>query len=124
MLSNMALYACIPVKNLKESMKFYGEVLGFDIVDENPNGLWYQSGDTRIAVYESKYAGSNQGTCAIFEVLEPESIVKSLQAKGVVFEKYNLPGATRKGVIHTMHNFKAAWFKDPSGNIIAIGTHL
>lgn len=124
MLSHMSMYASLPVNDLQEAMDFYGNVLGLTIVDENPNGTWYQSGDTRIAVYESDQAGTNTATAAIFEVMEPEKIVKLLQTKGVIFEKYDLPGVTRKGVIHTMGNFQAAWFKDPSGNIIAIGTHL
>jgi len=118
------MFATIPVKDLKQAMDFYGNVLGLHIVDENPNGIWYQSGQTRIAVYESKYAGTNKATAAIFEVLDPDAIVETLASKGVKFEKYDMPGVKREGVIHMMGNFRAAWFTDPSGNIIAIGTHL
>ena len=124
MLSNITMYAALPVKNMQEAMHFYGEVLGLTIIDENENGVWYQTGQSRIAVYESKFAGTNQATAVIFEVTEPLSMSKTLASKGIVFEKYDLPGVKRRGVIHTMGNFKAAWFKDPSGNIIAMGTHL
>lgn len=124
MLNNLSMYASIPVRNLPEAMDFYGDVLGLTIVDQNPNGVWYQSGDTRIAVFESEGAGSNKSTAAIFEVAQPEKIVKVLEQKGVVFEKYEIPGVKRTGVIHTVGPFRTAWFKDPSGNIIAIGSHL
>jgi catechol 2,3-dioxygenase-like lactoylglutathione lyase family enzyme len=124
MISHMSMYASIPVKDIQAAKHFYGEVLGLNIVDENLNGSWYESGNTRIAVYESKYGGTNKGTAAIFEVIDPEAIVEMLQGKGVPFEKYNMPGVKREGFIHTIGDFRGAWFKDPSGNIIAMGTHL
>lgn len=120
----MSMYASIPVTDMAKAKHFYGEVLGLNIVDENLNGTWYQSGDTRIAVYESEYGGTNKATAAIFEVIDPEAIVQMLELKGVKFEKYDLPGVKREGVIHTIGDFRGAWFKDPSGNIIAMGTHL
>lgn len=125
MISHMSMYAAIPVHDMEAAKRFYGDVLGLTVVDENMNGLWYQSGDTRIAIYESKFAGSNKATMAIFEVVDPEAIVQMLELKGVKFEKYDdIPGVKRKGAIHTIGDFRGAWFKDPSGNIIAMGTHL
>jgi hypothetical protein len=46
--------------------------------------------------------------------------VKSLKARGVVFERYDLPETTRQSDIHVSGNVKAAWFKDPDGNILAL----
>jgi hypothetical protein len=31
-----------------------------------------------------------------------------------------MPGLTREGDIHVASDFKAAWFKDPDGNILAL----
>ncbi len=118
------MYTAIPAKNLQESIEFYGKTLGLTIVDENPNGTWFQSGMSRFAVFESEYAGTNKATCAIIEVIDPEGTVTSLKERGVKFEEFDMPGAKRQGDIYTLANFKAAWFKDPSGNIIAIGSHL
>ena len=47
-------------------------------------------------------------------------MVQALRGKGVVFEHYDLPGATRKGDVHHTGRTKAAWFKDPDGNILAL----
>lgn len=127
MLSNITMYVALPVRNLDEAMNFYGGVLGLNIVDENANGVWYQTGESRIAVYESSSAGTNKGTCAILEVTDPKGAVEALKSQGVVFERYSkkeLPNSRRRGDIHIVGNFKAAWFKDPSGNIISIGSHL
>jgi catechol-2,3-dioxygenase len=49
-----------------------------------------------------------------------EAIVRALKAKGVAFEHYDLPGMTRKGDVHVAAGMKAAWFKDPDGNILNI----
>jgi hypothetical protein len=49
-----------------------------------------------------------------------EDIVRALKAKGVTFEKYDLPETTRTGDVHVTGAQKAAWFKDPDGNIHAI----
>jgi hypothetical protein len=33
-----------------------------------------------------------------------------------------LPGLARKGDVHVAGTFKAAWFKDPDGNILHINS--
>ncbi|MGH7663671.1 MAG: hypothetical protein ACRENI_05165 [Gemmatimonadaceae bacterium] len=38
----------------------------------------------------------------------------------VAFEHYDMPDTTRKGDVHAAGSWKAAWFKDPDGNILAI----
>jgi hypothetical protein len=51
---------------------------------------------------------------------ELENVVQSLKAKGISFEHYDMPGMKREGDIHGEGNMKAAWFKDPDGNILAL----
>lgn len=47
--------------------------------------------------------------------------MKTLHDKGVSFEHYSdMPEATIKGDVHVMGDMKAAWFKDPDGNIHAM----
>ena len=41
-----------------------------------------------------------------------------MTAKGVSFEHYDLPGTAREGDVHLLGSLKAAWFKDPDGNIL------
>lgn len=124
MLSNDTMYAAMPVRDMDEAIDFYGNTLGLTVVDQNENGTWYQTGASRIAIYYSEVAKSGQGTSAIWEVYDPKSIVKSLRRRGVKFEEYDLPGSKRRGAIHHFASYDAAWFKDPSGNIICITHHL
>ena len=46
--------------------------------------------------------------------------MQALKAKGVTFEHYDMPGMTREGDVHVGGKMKAAWFKDPDGNIHAL----
>ena len=44
---------------------------------------------------------------------------RSVRAKGVAFEHYDLPGTTRDGDIHEV-GMRGVWLKDPNGNIIGL----
>jgi catechol 2,3-dioxygenase-like lactoylglutathione lyase family enzyme len=132
MLADKDGVATIAVKSAKAAKQFYEGKLGFkpverldrarDAADSGENGmLLYKSGKTTVLVYESQYAGTNKATSATWGVGEElEDIVKTLKSKGVAFEHYDLPGLTRKGDVHVAGEFKAAWFKDPDGNILHI----
>jgi hypothetical protein len=53
-------------------------------------------------------------------VKDVEGSVKELKRKGVAFEHYDFPGVKMEGDVHVMGKSKAAWFKDPDGNVLAI----
>ena len=123
MLGDKEAIATIAVKGIGAARKFYQDVLGLRAVETQEAGvLSLKSGNSTVLVYESRYAGTNKATAATWVAGDVESEVKALKGKGVVFEHYDdLPGATRKGdVHHTGGSMKAAWFKDPDGNILAL----
>ncbi len=121
MLGDAVLYATIAVKDLSAGKHFYGDTLGLKQVDENPGGVTFASGTGKLFMYESPNAGTNQATCAAFDVTDINAVVNELKGKGVVFEHYDdMPETTREGDIHIMGPMKAAWFKDPDGNILSI----
>ena len=90
-------------------------------MDENPGTVTYQVGPSFLLVYPSEYAGTNQATAATWAVGDDfEAAVEGLREKGVAFEQYDLPETTREGDIHVMGDMRAAWFKDPDGNILSL----
>ena len=122
MLGGKDAAATIPVKDIKAAKRFYEGTLGLklDNADE-PEALVYQAGSSKILVYQSQYAGTNKATAATWGVGgDIEKTVQTLKAKGVSFEHYDMPGMTLKGDVHVADNMKAAWFKDPDGNIHAL----
>jgi catechol 2,3-dioxygenase-like lactoylglutathione lyase family enzyme len=115
----------LPVNDLERAQKFYDETLGLRRVHEEPGTVvTYQSGSTTLNVYKSEYAGTNQGTAAVWEVDDLEATVKELASKGVAFEHYDMPGLKREGDIHRAGDFGVAWFKDPAGNILSVQTRM
>ena len=121
MLRDTDAAATIAVKNLGKAAKFYEETLGLSRAGgENDEVVVFESGDTRINVYRSSYAGTNKATALTWSVDDVEDLVRTLKGKGVRFEHYDLPDMQREGDVHVSGDFKAAWFKDPGGNILCL----
>lgn len=122
MLENSTVIATVAVRDVQLAKDFYEHKLGLRQVDENPGGVMYESGSGKLFVYESSTAGSGKATCAVWQVDDVERVAADLQAGGVMFDNYDIPGAVADGYIYTMGSQKAAWFKDPDGNILSIGS--
>lgn len=115
------VFAIVAVKDIDIAKQFYGGKLGLNQVDENPGGVMYQSGNGRLFVYQAPTAGTNQATSAAWEVDNIEQVVEELKGKGIGFEHYDIPGAVQQGDVSVMGGMKAAWFRDPDGNILSVG---
>jgi catechol 2,3-dioxygenase-like lactoylglutathione lyase family enzyme len=121
MLRDSDAVATLAVKDLRAAAKFYEETLGLSRADSEGNeAAVFESGDTRINVYKSSFAGTNRATALTWTVDDVEDVVRTLQAKGVRFEHYDLPDTRREGDVHISGDIKVAWFKDPDGNILSV----
>lgn len=125
MLGEAMVMATIAVKDVEAAKKFYEGVLGLNPGKQDPSGIDYLCGNnSHIFVYQSDFAGTNKATYASWNVKDIDAVVQALKDKGVKFEHYDLPGAELKGDIHVMGELKAAWFKDPDGNILSIDSGM
>jgi catechol 2,3-dioxygenase-like lactoylglutathione lyase family enzyme len=122
MLENSKAVATIAVRDTTTARRFYEGALGLKPLPSPQKGvLTYESGNSRVLVYQSPYAGTNQATSATFVVGDGlDRTVDALKAKGVRFEHYDLPDTTLKGDIHESGSTRVAWFKDPDGNILSL----
>jgi catechol 2,3-dioxygenase-like lactoylglutathione lyase family enzyme len=121
MLGDTDLMMMVAVRDAGEATAFYEKTLGLSRVGENPGGVEYRSGTSRLFVYQSEFAGTNKATTAVWQVDDLEGTVRELKDKGVTFEHYDdLPDTTRDGDIHAVGAFRIAWFKDPTGNILEV----
>lgn len=121
MLSSSNVCATLAVRDMAAADQFYGGVLGLEKDMEGPDGTFYKSGDGGVFVYPSQFAGTNQATYAAWMLSDVDGVVAELKGKGVTFEHYDsIPGATLEGDVHVMGEMRAAWFKDPDGNILNI----
>jgi catechol-2,3-dioxygenase len=120
MLNDATLYSVLPAQDIDRLKTFLSEKLDLEPIDEQMGMLIYEVGGSKLLVYESTFAGTNQATAISLEVDDLEMIVDDLKSKGVVFEHYDMPGGSIEGDIHTMKGVpaKSVWFKDSEDNII------
>jgi catechol 2,3-dioxygenase-like lactoylglutathione lyase family enzyme len=112
----------IPAKDLEGARRFYEDVLGCKVEREAPAGITYRTGDSFFDLYPTQFAGTAQHTIAGFVVDDVQAAVAQLKDKGVTFEQYDMPGLkTDENGIAKLGGEKGAWFKDPEGNILALG---
>jgi catechol 2,3-dioxygenase-like lactoylglutathione lyase family enzyme len=116
------MHATIAVTDIHRATAFYGGILGLSAKEQRSGGVVYESGGTWMLVYPSPTAGTNQATSMTFEVGDIDPVVEELIRRGLTFEQYDLPGLqTDERGVAQIEGERAAWFRDPDGNILAIG---
>jgi catechol-2,3-dioxygenase len=121
MLNHFDAMATVAVKDMKAARRFYEEILGLTVAEDTMGAITYESGGSRLILYESQFAGTNQATTVTWRVGEElETIVRTLAGKGVKFEHYDYPEVRREGDVHFAGNLRMVWLKDPAGNILAL----
>lgn len=123
MLGNFEAVSVLGVKDLGQSRKFYTETIGLQEAEELAGGLMLKSGNSKVFIYETEYAGTNKATAISWIVDDLKSVIEDLGSKGVKFEHYDMPGVEMDGDVHMLGDLKNAWFVDPSGNIISVSQY-
>lgn len=123
MLSKSPVTATLPYRGLKKAQTFYAKKLGLRVVTGSVKEgyLEFAAGKgTVLLVFESTSRKKSDNTAVTFEVTDLAREMAALRKKRVVFEEYDLPGIKTVRGLATMGDHKAAWFKDPDGNVIAL----
>jgi catechol 2,3-dioxygenase-like lactoylglutathione lyase family enzyme len=123
-LESAEIAAIVPVSNIDRACKFYGDKLGLRLDvrrDDLPQNreAEFRASDGTLVLYESVGAGQSRATVAGFRVADIDATVTDLRERGVAFEEYDTPDLKTENGIGTIGDLRAAWAKDPDGNIIA-----
>jgi catechol 2,3-dioxygenase-like lactoylglutathione lyase family enzyme len=124
-LSEARCEPAIAVSDMEAAKGFYEGKLGLSGGEDQPDGgHTYPCGDgTKIHIYPSPgNAGTSGATLAGWTVDDVEATVDELTASGVTFEQYGEPFNTDAKGIARLGDDAIAWFKDPDGNILAVGS--
>ena len=121
MFKDTRAFSGFSVNDLEKAKEFYGQILGLDVTEANGLLQLHIAGGTTILVYPKENHVPATFTILNFPVSDIERAVDDLTARGVQFEKYNLPGlmTDEKGIARG-GGPKIAWFKDPAGNILSV----
>ncbi len=119
MLADHPVYPALPTADLDRLRRFYEDVLGFRVRHENARTIYYGAGaGTLFALARSGGKPSGAHTQMAFLVADVDAEVAELRSRGVVFETYETP-RTVDGIAD-MEVGRAAWFKDPDGNLVGM----
>jgi catechol 2,3-dioxygenase-like lactoylglutathione lyase family enzyme len=129
MLGKAEIAAIVPVSDIDKAVDFYGGALGLELDvrrDDLPENreAEFRAGDGTLVVYESVAAGQSKATLAAFRVADLDTVVAGLRERGVAFEEYDLPELKTENGIASIGDLRAAWARDPDGNIIAFEQRL
>lgn len=122
MLSDHPVFPILLSKDLDASRDFYHGVLGLPILREDlPDRIVFGSGGgTLLAVTASTTGTSDSQTQLAWRVPDIRAAINDLRARNVRIEEYRAPDpVTDDGVADMGHSW-AAWFTDPSGNVLAV----
>jgi catechol 2,3-dioxygenase-like lactoylglutathione lyase family enzyme len=119
MLADSKAFSGFAVVDLDAAATFYGDTLGLSTSVENGLLTLHLAGDRDTLVYPKPDHQPANYTILNFPVDDVERAVDELTARGVQFERYEGFDQDEKG-IHRGMGPDIAWFKDPSGNILAV----
>jgi len=118
----------LPAQDLERARAFYRDKLGLEPVEERSGGLRYVCGPTEFHLFSSAGAPSGASTQMAFEVEDLDATLADLRARGVTFERFEMPGFELSGdTIAAPDNYPSkgtgelgTFFYDSEGNLIGI----
>jgi catechol 2,3-dioxygenase-like lactoylglutathione lyase family enzyme len=121
MLTQSRLTTMLPVVDVPRARHFYEDQLGLRAAETRPDGtVIYQVDHSVLALSPRSAPANNPYTAVSFEVQDITREVTDLESRGVKFEDYDLPGLKTVAHVCVLGAEKAAWFKDPDGNILCV----
>lgn len=121
----LADYPAIPIllsTNMAASKQFFQQTLGLPLLAETEERMVFKcGGDTRLIVSSSTVGTSDTQTQMVWRVSDIHAALDDLRARGVRIEEYTAPDpVTDEDGIADMGHSWAAWFTDPSGNVLSV----
>jgi catechol 2,3-dioxygenase-like lactoylglutathione lyase family enzyme len=119
MLSHAHFTAMLPVTDMTRARRFYEEKLGLHPKAATSDGeVLFESEGATFALYPRPTPPVSDHTALTWEVPDVRAEMADLRSRGVRFEDY--PELNTRDGVAEMHGERAAWFKDPDGNILCI----
>ena len=120
-LSDNPVFPILLSTDLEASRTFYRDTLGLEILREDPDRVVFRcGGGTQLVITESTIGTSDSQTQMAWRVADIRAALADLRARGVRIEKYEAPDPVTVDGIADMGHSWAAWFIDPSRNVLAV----
>jgi catechol 2,3-dioxygenase-like lactoylglutathione lyase family enzyme len=122
MLGDHLVFPILLSTDLDASRTFYRDVLGLEIAREDPDDriVFRSGGGSQLVITKSTVGTSDTQTQVAWRVADIQAALADLRSRGVRIEEYQAPDpVTTDGVADMGHSW-AAWFIDPSRNVLAV----
>jgi predicted enzyme related to lactoylglutathione lyase len=121
-LTHRSVAMMLPVTDVDRARTFYSESLGLDYTGTNDEGsaIYALDGGATLVLLPRPDSSPSESTAMSFEVDDITSEIGELEERGVTFEDYDLPDFKTVDHVAAMGSEKAAWFKDPDGNVLCL----
>ncbi len=124
-LASTQVTCMLPVKDMARARRFYEEALGLLPLGVKPDGKFvYHCGGTELALFPKPEGTKAEHTAISFKVADIAAAIAELKTRGVAFEEYDLPGFKTVEHVCVLGSERAAWFRDPEGNILCLHEEL
>jgi catechol 2,3-dioxygenase-like lactoylglutathione lyase family enzyme len=120
MLSDKNLKAFVPTTKPKKAKLFYRDILGLRLLSEDNYALEFDTNGTLLRIATVPNLTPHPFTILGWNVDDIISVIKQLNNKKVIFERYDFLEQDKLGVWTSPNKSKVAWFKDPDGNILSL----
>jgi len=125
-LTSSTVAVMLPISDPAQAEEFYAERLGlpFEGTNSEQSLLFRLSGGSQLVLLPRPDQEPSPSTALSFEVDDLEASIAELEGRGVVFEDYDFPDFKTVDHVCVMASEKAAWFKDPNGNVLCLHQNL
>jgi len=121
MLSDHPVFPILLSTDLAASRAFYHDTLGLELLRVDPDRLVFRcGGGTQLVITESTVGTADTQTQMAWRVPDLREALADLRARGVHIEEYAAPDPVTVDGIADMGHSWAAWFVDPSRNVLAV----
>jgi len=121
MLSDHPVFPILLSTDMAASRTFYGDTLGLPIMREDDDRIVFScGGGTQLVVTQSSIGTVDTQTQMAWRVTDLRAALVDLRARGVRIEEYEAPDPVTVDGIADMGHSWAAWFIDPSRNVLAV----
>jgi catechol 2,3-dioxygenase-like lactoylglutathione lyase family enzyme len=120
MLNTAKLIGFAATTNPASAKKFYKDILGLSLVEDNPFALVFDANGTMLRVQKVQNHSPAKHTILGWEVDDLAAAIQRLVKKGIRLERYDGLVQDALGTWITPDGSKVGWFKDPDGNILSL----
>ncbi len=120
MLEDADLVAFVASCDLERAGRFYGQVLGFPLLEASEFAKAYDANGTQLRVTRVDRVSEAPYTVLGWRVVDIAATIRALRGAGVLFKRYAGMTQDEDCVWIAPGGSRVAWFADPDGNVLSV----